>query len=275
MKPRTLIAFAVVTLVLFAGAVWTIVNQRGNTALATGGQPVFPGLASGGVNKAAEIDLAWSAGQWTIKRDGDTWRLAEREGYPVPLKRVQAALISLAELKFLEPKTQDPSRYDRLGVEDITPKSKGAVKITVKDAQGKVLASAIMGRVNENLYGKAGGGTYLRRAGEAQSWLAEGVAKFGTDHKDWIDKNIVSVTKADTAKVVMHWPGDEAASWTATKPKGAKDFALADVPEGKALKENGVAVDPRDHERARPRRREEGRRREVPRPGAMGRVHHL
>ena len=240
MKPRTLIAFAAVTLVLFVGAVWSIVNQRGNTALATGGDPVFPALKAD-INKAAEIDLAWSAGHWTIKRAGDRWVLQEREGYPVPLDRVQTALISLAELKFLEPKTQDPARYDRLGVEDITPKAKGALKVTVKDGQGKVLASAIMGRVNESLYGKSGGGTYLRRTGEAQSWLAEGVAKFGTNHKDWIDKNIVSVTKAETAKVVTHWPGDDAASWTATKPKDAKHFALDNMPEGKKLKsENEV-----------------------------------
>ncbi len=235
MKPRTIVAFGLVTLVLFVGAIWTIAGQRGNTALATGGKPVFPGLTAG-INKAAEIDLAWASGHFTIKRQGDNWRLQEREGYPVPLARVQAALISLSELKFLEPKTKDPSRYDRLDVEDISPKAKGAVQITVKDAQDKVLASGIMGRVNENLYGKAGGGTYLRRTGEAQSWLAEGIAKFGTNHKDWIDKNIVSVTKAETAKVVMHWPNDPANSWTATKAKDAKNFTVDNIPQGKKLK---------------------------------------
>lgn len=235
MKPRTLVAFAAVTLVLLAGAVWSIVNQRGNTVLATGGDPVFPALKAD-INKAAEIDLEWSAGKFTIKRADKKWVLEQREGYPVPFDRVRSALVSLAELKYLEPKTKEPSRYDRLWVEDITPKAKGAVKVTVKDDKGKLLASAIMGRVNENLYGKAGGGTYLRKTGEAQSWLAEGVAKFGTSHKDWIDKNIVSVKQDETARVVMHWPGDPADSWTASKPEKARHFTLDTVPDGKKLK---------------------------------------
>jgi hypothetical protein len=238
MRAKSLIAFAAVTLVLLIGAVYAVVAQRGVTTVRTGGDPVFPDLRAN-INKAAEIDLVFAAGKLTIKREGQAWLLVEKQGYPVPFDNVRVALVALADLKFLEPKTKDPARYDRLQVEDIGPKATEAVSVTVKDEAGKTLASAIIGKRNESLYGKVGGGTYIRRTGEAQAWLAEGIVKLGVSHKDWVDKLIVSLKKPQVRRVAMTHAA-AAESFVATKADDKQaHLALEHMPAGKKLKTEG------------------------------------
>jgi hypothetical protein len=205
MRARSFVIFAAVTVLLLAAAIWSVVSQRGTSAVATGGAPVFPALVSD-VNKAAEIDIAYFKGTITLKRTGESWALAEKQNYPVPRERPRDLLVALTTLKQLEAKTREPDRYARLAVEDIGPKESEAVSVTVKDEAGKTLAAGIVGKRNEALYGKSGGGTYVRRAGEAQAWLAEGVVRVGVTHKDWVDKIIVSLPRKDVTKVVLTHP---------------------------------------------------------------------
>jgi hypothetical protein len=235
MRRQSFIAFAAVTLVLLIAAVWTVVDQRGTSAVPTAGARVFPDLAAN-VNKAAEIDIANFKNSWTLKRTGESWALVEKENYPVPLERVKDLLVAMTELKQLEPKTQDPTRYDRLAVEDIGPKESEAVRVTVKDEQGKTLAAGIIGKHNDTLYGKAGGGTYVRRVGDTQTWLAEGVVRVGVTHKDWIDKIIVSLTKKDVAEVRMTHPDAKEDLTASKKDPDAKFLELDKRPAGKKLK---------------------------------------
>jgi hypothetical protein len=108
-----------------------------------------------------------------------------------------------------------------LSVQEIGTKESEAVSVTVKDEAGKTLAAAILGKRNDTLYGKSGGGTYLRRGGEAQAWLAEGVVKMGVTHKDWVDKIIVSLPKKDVRK------------HPAKENVAARRFELDKMPAGK------------------------------------------
>jgi hypothetical protein len=237
MRPLSFIAFAVISIALLAGAIYSVATERGTTTVATGGAPVFPDLKAH-INDADEIEVANNAGHLTIKREGEDWKLVEKQGYPVPFDKAKDLLIALADLKLLEPKTKDPERYERLAVQDIGPKASDAVRITVKDRAGKTLAAAIFGKRNESLYGKMGGGIYLRRVGEDQAWLAEGTVKVGVTHKEWVDRLIVDLKKKDVKRVAMHHPGE--GSFTASKTDAnQKNLKLDKMPEGRKLKSDG------------------------------------
>ena len=235
MRAKTFVAFTAVTVVLLIAAIWLIATQRGVSTVPSAGARVFPGLASD-VNKAAEVTIVNFKGKWTLKRIGETWVLVEKQNYPVPLDRVKSLLVAMTELKQLEPKTKDPSRYDRLGVEEIGPKESQAVSITVKDDSGKTIAAGILGKSNETLYGKSGGGTYVRRAGEDQAWLAEGLVRVPVNHKDWVDKIIVSLSKKDVAEVRMTHPDAKEGFTAIRKDPDARYLELDKMPPGKKLK---------------------------------------
>ena len=237
MRAKSLIAFTAVTVLLLLAAIWTVVGQRGESTVPTGGARVFTDLAAN-VNKAAEIDIVNFKSKWTLKRTGENWFLTDKENYPVPLNRVKDLLVAMTELKQLEAKTKDPERYSRLAVEDIGPKESEAVSVTVKDEAGKTIASGIIGKKNDTLYGKSGGGTYVRRTGEAQSWLAEGVVRVGVTHKDWVDKIVVSLAKKDVEKVALIHP-DAKENFTASKKDpDARYLELDAMPAGKKLKKD-------------------------------------
>jgi hypothetical protein len=235
MRARSFAIFTAVTVILLAAAIWAVVSQRGTVAVATGGAPVFPALVAD-VNKAAEIDIRYFKGTITLKRSGENWSLVEKQGYPVPYERPRDLLRALTTLKQLEPKTKEADRYARLAVEDIGPKESEAVAVTVKDEAGKILADGIIGKRNEALYGKSGGGTYVRRAGDAQAWLAEGVVRVGVTHKDWVDKIIVSLPRKDVTRVVLTHPDEkENVVGVKTDPE-ARYLTLEKPVPGKKLK---------------------------------------
>jgi hypothetical protein len=235
MRAKSLIAFTAVTLVLLAAAIWMVATQRGVSSVPSAGARVFPELAAN-VNKAAEIGIANFKSKWTLKRTGESWTLVEKQNYPVPLDRVKDLLVAMTELKQLEPKTKDPARYDRLAVQEIGPKESEAVSVTVKDETGKTMASGIIGRRNDTLYGKAGGGTYVRRTGEEQSWLAEGLVRVGVTHKDWIDKIVVSLARKDVTEVRMTHPDAKENFAASKKDAEARYLELDTTPAGKKLK---------------------------------------
>lgn len=237
MRAKSFIAFAAVTFALLIAAVWMVATQRGISAVPSAGARVFPELAAN-VNKAAEIDIANFKSKWSLKRSGENWTLVEKQNYPVPLDRVKELLVAMTELKQLEPKTKDQTRYERLAVQEIGPKESEAVSVTVKDEAGKTIASGIIGRRNDTLYGKAGGGTYVRRTGEEQSWLAEGLVRVGVTHKDWIDKIIVSLPKKDVAEVHMTHPEGKEDFTASKKDPDARYLEVEKMPAGKKLKKD-------------------------------------
>lgn len=234
MTQRAFIILAVVTLVVTVAAVVASLDRREPTSMRVEGEPAFPELVRA-LNDAAEIVIKRHDGQFTVKRSSSgTWSLAKKSGYPVPFDKVKSALVGLSELKLLEPKTNDPARYDRLEVEDVTVKDAKSRAVTVKDGGGKVLAATVLGKSNANLFGSGKGGTYLRRGDDARVWLAEGEIELGATARDWLNKVIIDVAGKKIRSFVLVQP--DGARLTAAKPKQKdEDYSVENIPAGRKL----------------------------------------
>ena len=57
----------------------------------------------------------------------------EKGGYPADVAKVQQALLGLADLTFVEPKTRKPDLYPRLEVEDADKPGTKSTLVTVTD----------------------------------------------------------------------------------------------------------------------------------------------
>jgi hypothetical protein len=154
---------------------------------------------------------------------------------------VKTVLVQLAQLRFFEPKTSDPARYDRLAVQGAamkgaeTPDGDKDLKprdVVVRDAKGTVLAEGHIGKRNASLFGSDRGGTYLRVGNDKQSWLAEGIVSLGDGPADWISKKIIDLKAADVQKLVITSPKGGGLVIHRAK-KTDKDFTLDDIPPGK------------------------------------------
>jgi hypothetical protein len=170
----------------------------------------------------------------TITRDGDRWLVREAGNYPADIGRLRRNLQALAESRRLEEKTSSPDLYDRLGVAD--PGTPGSRALQL-DFQGPTpVPAVIIGELNP------GGGerAYMRRVGEATSWLVSGSYDPGRTVTDWLDSAITDLPAAQVKAVTIIQPRGETLR-LARVDESATDFSVRDLPAGRQLPFPGAA----------------------------------
>ena len=239
-KPHQFTALAAATAVsVLAAAVLHTVGNRWSPGRVEG-QPLVAGLER--QEKAiAAVEVIQGDKRITLERADAQWRIKERAGYPANPERVRTLLNALAQSQLAEPKTAAKDKYKALELEDPTAKDAKSRQVRVLDAKGKALVDVVLGKSRFDAFGAGKGGTYVRRAGEAQTWLATGEPKAGLELKDWAAATVFDIDQGKIAKITLEHPGEAALVVEKGDGKDAK-FKLDKMPEGKKLKQ-GVTID--------------------------------
>jgi hypothetical protein len=240
MKPKAFAGFVAVTAVVTMAAMITVAQRYGGNPAAVSVQP-FPGLIDR-VNDVAEIDIRAHDGTTIIHRVGNGWGLADKHDYPVQSDLVRKTVIGFGEMRLTEKKTERPDRYPRLAVEDVDKEGAKSRLVTLKTADGKSLAEMIVGRQKTSPMGGPSG-LYVRRPGEAQSWLAGSVG-FGIPENPvlWLEQRIIHVNGKRVSRITIAQPDGEKLVVTKSTPDDPH-FAFPELPEGEHLKGDAVADD--------------------------------
>ena len=211
MKPKAFYLLLGATVIVTAGAALTAWQRAAATLGSVASETVVPGLI-GRVNDVATIELVKGKEQVRVQRTADGWVMPDRGGYPVKFEVVKQNIVTMAELKTVEPKTAKADLYSRIEVEDPAGPDTKSAQMTFKDQDGKLIASMIIGRKR---YAPIGGKdmVYVRKPGETRAWLAEGVFEVRTPAPEWLVKDIsglkeerwktLTFTQPDGAKTVM------------------------------------------------------------------------
>ncbi|MFL1460822.1 hypothetical protein ACI6QG_01320 [Roseococcus sp. DSY-14] len=193
------------------------------------GRPAFPGLLDR-LGTAARVEVTRPGHQVTLRRDGATWRIAERAGWPARPARLRETFTALAELRLLEPRAPDP----RNGT------GEEGTRLRVLDAQGAALADLTLGV-------RRGATQHLRLAGEAGAWLAEGGVAAEPDPNLWLLRELADLPAARLRRVEVRRAGEPA---LAIQRPGVVDAPLVIIaprdpprPDGVALEELGRAFE--------------------------------
>ncbi len=180
------------------------------------------------------------------------WSLLERGGYPVDGKKVRDLLVKVARAELVETKTRDPKRYDLLELGDPAKAGTTARLLRLSSAGGKVLGEVVVGKRRQSAFGAGKSGSYVRKPGDAQTWLSSSVIRLPMEVSDWV-KPVFFQLPLDKIKAIKLSPPDGApvdlvlAQNTAAdggKQAKAKDgkkpepkFRFASVPDGKTTKD--------------------------------------
>jgi len=231
MNPRSFIAFSIVTAVLVVAAVVAVGMRPAPTLIPKDRELVFGGLDAR-INEVAAIEIATPDRTFTVARAGDGWGIKELKGYPANFDKVKTVLVELSQLRYLEAKTSDPARFERLQLRDVTAKGAKSKRVAVRDKDGKVLAEGLMGKRNDSLFGTGKGGTYIRVGGKPQTWLVEGIVQLGSGPPDWISKKLPNINGSLVKRIAITSPtGGEVVVQRSTEKD--KDFKLEAIPAGK------------------------------------------
>jgi len=187
--------------------------------------------------KVARIEIESGGATLALAKSGDAWQIASQGGYPASPEKVRALLIALGEARLDEPKTRNPDRWGLLDVDDPAAKNSKARLIKLEDGSGAVLSEIIAGKQRPGqpgaTPGAATGGTYVRKPGDQQSWLASTTIVGGANLHDWAEQRVFETDtekiKSLTVAVAGEAPYD-------IKRNDDKSHVLADIPAGKKIK---------------------------------------
>lgn len=240
MKPRSFAALAVVTVVAVAIAISTYAAQNRWSQAKVTGAALFPGLAAQ-ASRIATIELKQGDKSLTLARDKETWSLADRGGYPAKPEAVRALLVKLAGAELVESKTRNKDRYAILELEDVGGKDTKSRLLRLLDDKGGIIAETLVGKKRFDAFGGSKSGIYVRKPGDAQTWLSNTDVDVSVGVRDWVQPVVLDLPAAKTAKVTIEIPGEEPLV-IARDAADATKYALVGMPEGKKLKE-GAGID--------------------------------
>jgi Domain of unknown function (DUF4340) len=253
--PRSFLYLAIATVlsVLFA-----IVSYASNNQWSSGkaaGDKLFPKLVSE-ASQIASVEVRQGDTTVVLERKGGSWGVKTRDNYPADPAKVRALLVSLAEADLVEGKTRRPDRYGVLELED--PADKGAKSRLLKliGEKGNVVGEAVIGKKRPDVLGTGKGGTYVRKPGDPQTWLANADIDAPLAAKDWLKTSVLSIDASKISRVSIEIAGEaplqvEREAAPLAKDKDAKDepppAAAAKLrlvgfpPDGKKLKDASAA----------------------------------
>jgi hypothetical protein len=236
MSPKLIGVLAVVTLIVTAAAVVTAIRQPETTALRTVDEPAFPALREQ-PDAVAKAIVRTPDEQITLVREAPgRWVTPERSGYPVSTDAVRSLIVAIADMHLVEAKTSRPERYDRLELQDIDAEGAASRLVRLEDAEGNVLAEAIFGKERQRLTGLQPTGIYLRRPGEAQSWLASGGPQIQASVQDWLATTIADLPAATVKRIEIRPAGGE--PYTLAREAKGEQLQLQDLREGEQPKQD-------------------------------------
>ena len=234
MKLRSFLFLLILTVAAAAAAVAVLVNERVRGGDPVAGARLYPGLLER-VNDIDFVEVSTTVdGTVSARREDGRWGVVQRHGYPADFKMLSEMLFDLARIELIEPRTSKPALYPKIRVEDLGDGSALSIRIVAKAGE-ETAADLLVGFARPE---EAGGGVFVRRSGEAQSWLAEGDFQPVQLLTRFLDRNICNVeqrrihrarlTHADGETVTVFKAGPEETDWQLEEP----------LPEGRKAKAN-------------------------------------
>lgn len=239
MRKRGFITLAAATLILVVLAGVSLTRGDRTAASADVDRLALPELGTK-LHDLAWIRLSRGDSKTDFAEVNGQWTVVEKGSYPADAGKVRQMLLALANLTLVEPKTERPDLFARLGLDD--PKNGHSTLVILQDRTGATLAELIVGRQRIDRFGGGENGVYVRRPGENRTWLARGSLDLGGQTIEWLDRRILDIPQQRIASVLLT---DETGT-ALTLKRAAADaaFAVEDAPKDAKFKPAPVLGEP-------------------------------
>jgi hypothetical protein len=179
-----LLAIVTALLVLLAG--WAIADRIATSVRVTQGL-MFPELANQ-ANRVQSIELLQGDRVVRLERAADdSWKIANRDGYPADLELVRGLVVGLSQLQRDQALTRKPERFGELNLVWPDPEGRARLIRLSEGPESKPL-EVILGQ--ERLAPRS---TYLRRMDENQAWRCRGGVNGDVDFQRWMRRDLLSL----------------------------------------------------------------------------------
>jgi len=222
-SPRSLLALGIITLAAITAAL-VYTGTRGLEG-ESGSALLVPGLRDI-VNDIEAIDIETGSAQPVarLRRDEESWRVENKDGYEADFRRIHDLLRDLAEASRLEPKTSNPEWYPRLGLSDIESASARGVQVSFP---GTDLPAVILGDQDGITEGR-----YVRLGSQQQSWLTDRELAVPREASGWLERSVMDIPADELAEVTIIHPNGDRVRLKAADGED-RQWVLLDIPDGR------------------------------------------
>ena len=229
---RSLVILAVVALAAVVASL-VVRTETGDSTIPGEGELVFPDLLSR-VDEVRRIRAVSGGDTFTLVHDGERWTMPERDGYRAVPDKIHKLVVGAAGLERREPKTSDPARYSRLGLDDPAEAGSGSIRFTFEDDAAHALADFIVGNRESSRIDLSRSEFYLREPEDPQSWLVEGKLSVSRDPVEWLEREVVRIEEARVHAVRVRQADGGRLDVSRTRPDD-EDFILDNAPPGHVI----------------------------------------
>lgn len=234
MKPKNFVTLAaaaagslLLAVVTYIAAVpWTPDDQSAREAM-------LPGLAARARDLAA-IEIARENQTIRIANKDGKWLFETGDGYPVDEAKARELVLAATEARLVERKTAIKDRHDLLGLGDHTAPGSNARLLRMLDAKGGVLGEIVLGRPAFDTMDASRAGTYVRRPGNDQTWLADRPLQVSLSIRDWVKTRLIDRDVKSITSIRIERDGE--ASIDIKRSADGSQHELVTMPAGKKLK---------------------------------------
>lgn len=171
---------------LFTASAFSLANNTNYQTDARTGHYIFPQLSQK-IETAKIIRIRLGDGSYTLKRaepGSQTWVMIESGNYPVRPDRLAALAEGLIGLEWGAKRTQDPEKFNIIGLGDPSAGGNGAY-LEVIDQNDNIISSLITGRREDRLY--------VRQPDDNTAFRAVGNLPPLYTREAWLDLSIVDM----------------------------------------------------------------------------------
>ena len=208
MTPRNFVYLAVAAALSVLFAVVSYASNNQWSAGTAGGDKLFPKLTSS-ASQIATVEVRQGDKDVVLERAGGGWVVKNRGGYPADPVKVRTLLVRLADADLIERKTTRPDRYPALELDDPAGKDTKSRLVKMTSGNGNVMGEVVLGKRRFDVLGTGKGGTYVRKPGDPQTWLANAEIEAPAAVKDWVNTSVFTTDSGKISRVTIEIPSEE------------------------------------------------------------------
>lgn len=228
MSNRKLVILSIVAALMVA---WAVIQARVGRAPAKApfvGSYLIQGLDPA---RIASIVIGRGDGAARLIRQGNHFVVGNKDNYPAAMSKINNLITSCLDIRTVELITTDPVNHASLDVTE--EKAQNVIKFL--DRNGQVITGIVIGSSRLPEMRISNRSTYVRLISSDDVYTAKNVPLSAGSAVDYVNKEIVNVSRTDVARVTVTGPEG---SYTLRVDDSDDNIVLENIPAGKKLKDS-------------------------------------
>lgn len=226
----------VAAIVVVAVAVFLARREANHTSTRSEAAKLFESL---NIDSIERITLSKDGKEFALKKQPENgWGVEAHDGFPVDGQKLRRLMLSVAEMKASEKLTDNPEKYEKMGLGE--KPEKGIVKFF--DASGKATVELFLGKNRESKspppgqFAPPARGQFIRIGGDPNVYLTADTTTIDAEPKQWLDKELLKVKPEELVKIQVEH-ADKAEGFSISRQAESDPLGLDNkIPDGKKLK---------------------------------------